>query len=78
MKLIEGVDVYIYVQIQNLKDSKAEKHWRCKGETRLSKLQHHKSTKTSIILLQNSNFIAIIASVELFQYTLPRPKLAQK
>lgn len=34
--------------------------------------------KTSVILLQNSNLIAMIAWAEQFQYTLTRPKLVQK
>lgn len=45
IKLIEGVDVYINVKTQKLKFSKAEKHSKCKGETRLSKLQHDRSTQ---------------------------------
>lgn len=74
---IEGVDVYTYVQIQNLNDSKQRNIADAKGRWDYLNCSITSLHKTSIIL-QNSNFIAVIASVEQFQYTLPRPNLVQK
>lgn len=78
IKQMEGVDVYIYVQTENLMDSKTENTEDAKGKQDYRNCCTTSLHKTSIILLPNSNFIATIASVEQFQYTLPRPKLVQK